>query len=264
MNVREHIRQHGIKYLIAVVAVALVVVTLVGRELRYVEVDNVPGARPDGATKVLFVGNSHTAFFDLPRMVQRMQPADERIWFDVVASGGRDLRWHIENSDIEDQIREGDFDVVVLQTLPNEPHDTPEAFLRDIDRLGRAARETGKRTIFWVPWPHPDEVGPHLTPAMERILVTTERVNIEQTRIGPAFVAAHQDGAPVFLPDGIHATLGGTFLSATMLCEAVYDVSLQQCFGWAPENVDTVVVARIRDGLAARDDRRKPAVKTEH
>lgn len=72
--------------------------------------------------KILFIGNSYTYVNDLPSMVQQMaESAGHRIEFQQVTSGGASFAQHCNNTGAMDKIREGGWDIVVLQAQSQEP-----------------------------------------------------------------------------------------------------------------------------------------------
>ena len=72
--------------------------------------------------KILFIGNSYTYVNDLPSMVQQMaESAGHRIEFQQVTSGGATFNQQCSSTGAMDRIREGGWDIVVLQAQSQEP-----------------------------------------------------------------------------------------------------------------------------------------------
>ena len=68
--------------------------------------------------RILFIGNSFTAFGDMPGMVEAILeqgPAGIRVKVERSFSGGKTLKWHWEDEIAPEKIRNGKFDVIVLQ-----------------------------------------------------------------------------------------------------------------------------------------------------
>ena len=117
----------------------------------FVEIENLYPAPPADAKKVLFVGNSHTYWWDQPKLVARMVPDGQpKLWFDVWAWPGADVRFHVEN-DIEGALRSDDWQAVVLQPQSVEPAASQEDFGANLARFEKLVPKP-MRSIVWVPW----------------------------------------------------------------------------------------------------------------
>jgi len=72
----------------------------------------------DGILKILFIGNSHTFFFDLPKIVERMLQIDDPNLTTEVESeivGGYTWKDHVDSGSAENLIYRTNWDYVVLQ-----------------------------------------------------------------------------------------------------------------------------------------------------
>jgi len=72
----------------------------------------------DGELKILFIGNSHTIYFDLPAIVEQMianQDPDQLTFIDAETAGGYAFRDHLESGRAETFINKTNWDYVVLQ-----------------------------------------------------------------------------------------------------------------------------------------------------
>ncbi len=108
--------------------------------------------------KVLFIGNSYTAFNDLPTMIVGMADVagGRKIVTDRLLAGGATLERHLNKTGAVQKLTEQKWDVVVLQ----------EQSLRPIvqrDRMWRFARVwhdkikmQGAKTVFYLTWARQD------------------------------------------------------------------------------------------------------------
>jgi hypothetical protein len=114
-----------------------------------------PEQVPDPDLRILFIGNSLTYANDLPGLVQqlgRSDPARPTV-VSSVAFGGYSLEDHWNRGDALTAIRQGGWDLVVLQQGPSA---LPESRVNLIEWSGRFAaeiRKVGARPALYMVWP---------------------------------------------------------------------------------------------------------------
>ena len=101
---------------------------------------------------ILFIGNSHTYYNDMPLMVQRRAIEcgyDCRVT--MIAHGGWFLAQHAEEPDVRFNILYGGYDYVVLQEHAH-PFGPVEKFRDAVVRLNRWIREAGSTPVIYDIW----------------------------------------------------------------------------------------------------------------
>ena len=106
---------------------------------------------------ILFIGNSHTYFNDMPLMVKRR--ADEAGYdcrATMIAHGGWYLEQHAQEPDVRFNILYGGYDYVVLQEHAH-PFGPEEKFMAAAAALGKMIREAGSTPVIYECWAKKDE-----------------------------------------------------------------------------------------------------------
>lgn len=102
--------------------------------------------------KVLFIGNSHTYYHDLPAWVALMA-REEGYECDVtmLAHGGWYLRQHVKEPDVRFNIKYGHYDYVVLQEH-SHPFDDIPGYIEAATTLSGWIREAGSKPVIYGTW----------------------------------------------------------------------------------------------------------------
>ncbi len=209
---------------------------------RLTQPEQVPVPVPANAMRVLFVGNSHTYFNDMPKMVAELAAAAgvERPLHQVTeAPGGAGFVEHLTNGRIQRHLRRGRWDYVVLQDQQQRPSFgfDPERFDRwfytPAKTLDEMVRASGAQTIFFMTWARqpgdPGNVDGDTYDKMQARIhdayVTLAReVNARVAPVGLAWQSAHRQrpALPLWMPDGSHAKRAGSYLAACVLFDTIY------------------------------------------
>lgn len=102
--------------------------------------------------RVLFIGNSHTYYHDLPAWVARMA-GEEGYVCDVtmLAHPGWYLRQHVKEPEVRFNIRYGHYDYVVLQEH-SHPFDDIPGYIEAAAALAGWIREAGSTPVIYGTW----------------------------------------------------------------------------------------------------------------
>ena len=102
--------------------------------------------------KILFIGNSHTYYHDLPAWVALMAK-EEGYECDVtmLAHGGWYLHQHVEEPDVRFNIRFGHYDYVVMQEH-SHPFDDVPGYIEAATTLVSWIREAGSAPVIYGTW----------------------------------------------------------------------------------------------------------------
>ena len=107
--------------------------------------------------RILFIGNSHTYFNDMPDIVADMFREEQ---YDcevtMIAHGGWFLEQHIHEPDVRFNILHGHYDYVVLQEHAH-PFGPEEKFFSAVRQLDQWIQEAGSKTVIYMTWAKLDE-----------------------------------------------------------------------------------------------------------
>jgi lysophospholipase L1-like esterase len=107
--------------------------------------------------RILFIGNSHTYFNDMPQMVaRRFLEEGYDCEVTMIAHGGWYLEQHVQEPDVRFNILYGHYDYVVLQEH-SHPFGPEEKFLNAVRALNRWIREAGSTPVIYMTWAKKNE-----------------------------------------------------------------------------------------------------------
>ena len=112
-----------------------------------------PGAQTASVQplKVLFIGNSYTAWHTIPEIVAQMAHSrGKRLYYEMHAPGGRTFERHWREGTALEKIRSKSWDYVVFQNQSFEPLYNPEAMLAYGQLLADAVNETGAENLYFM------------------------------------------------------------------------------------------------------------------
>ena len=108
--------------------------------------------------RILFIGNSHTYYYDLPAWVARIAK-EEGYLCDVtmLAHGGWYLYQHVQEPDVRFNIKSGQYDYVVLQEH-SHPFDNIPGYIEAATMLVSWIREAGATPVIYGTWAMKDDI----------------------------------------------------------------------------------------------------------
>lgn len=173
------------------------------------------------ASRVLFVGNSLTYYYDLPGLVTCLTSPDGEgatLAVESVVRGGATLAEHWLEGRALERIRAGRFDVVVLQEQSLEAANAPEASRRALGAFVGAVRAAGAQPVLYLPWQRTDAQASRSRVALDALASWGDALGVRVARVGPAFERAESTIPGVVLrdPDGSHPSLEGSYLAAAV------------------------------------------------
>lgn len=204
----------------------------------------------EGATSVLFIGNSLTDVNDLPALVvQAANGAGLRLHVASVTVGNTAVIDHADGlTDARGVISSRRWDFVVLQQGP-----TPEGICRDtlvlgVTRLAPQIRQSGGAVVVFAPWTRSNVPG-FLPEARRSAVLAAQAVNGRVALVGDAWRVAAERRPDVALhgSDGYHPALGGSWVAAMMLVDELFVPGA----GWAPDPPPGLSRGASADLLAA-------------
>lgn len=170
--------------------------------------------------KILFIGNSHTYYNELPQIVKELlEYTGVKTHVTMSTEGGKGLIYHCNREDVNFNIRHGDYDVVVLQDKASNfnPEDYKEG--GRILMRNSLASSPARRVLYMV-WARRME-------KEKQEIITRAHTEFGQeigAAVAPAGEVWHKmlretpdlEGQ-LYRPDGNHATPLGSYLAATTL-----------------------------------------------
>jgi hypothetical protein len=193
---------------------------------------------PD-AMRVLFVGNSHTFFNNMPAMIAALaQTAGKRpLYAKLITQGGATLREHAAAGVVNRVLSEGGWNALVLQEQQQYPALGREQREREMNAPARImsmnAQAIGARTIVQMVWARRDgdftNVAGDTFAAMHERSVTGHRelAHTLGAELAPSAIAwkramTARPELSLWHPDGSHPALAGSYLAACVLYKALY------------------------------------------
>lgn len=176
-------------------------------------------AQDQNPSKVLFVGNSYTYFWNLPQTVAGMAHAQEiQLSTAQSTSGGTNLGQHFRGErelQSVSLIESGQFDAVVLQDHSRRSIDAPDSLLYFGTRLAEKIKASGAQVYLYLTWAR--EWDPYMQdPIVREYTRLAEASGARIVPVGLAWQRARQlrPGFPLYDDDGSHPSPLGTYLSA--------------------------------------------------
>ena len=168
--------------------------------------------------RVLFVGNSHSYFNDMPALFARMceELTGERPEVTLLAYSGRSLAWHREEYfALRFALLQGRYDYCVLQQqahpFPGEP--ATEEALRQILPL---CEKGGAKPVLYMTWP--EKAKPqNAAPMIDSYEALAERLGAALAPVGELFESFRGTDIELYWQDGEHASPYGSYLTAATL-----------------------------------------------
>lgn len=214
---------------------------------------------PTGSTdhRVLFVGNSYTYYNSMPQMfkaISEYRLPGHTVEAKFIGGGGATLEKHWEVEIAREEIRSGKWDYVVLQeqsmlgaTDLTDP-DSPQQFYKYARMFDREIKMSGAETVFYMTWSRKNQhdVQPFLTRAY---LTVANELGSSVAPVGMVWdVVRDNPDIELYVEDGSHPSIAGSFLAALTLSETI--------FGISPDDIPGVLYGReiLRGGALAQSE----------
>lgn len=185
--------------------------------------------------RVLFIGNSYTAFNNLPKLLEKIaasQTDGPRIVTEASLSGGKTLQWHWDNKSALAAVRKGGWNFVVLQEqslLGRTPRpgeapvvSQPELYWEYATRFDEEIRKVGARTVLYATWAR-DGFPEQQRRLDEGFTQAARKLGAGLVPTGLAWTVAKLE-APwirLHMPDRSHPTMAGSFLNALIFYQCL-------------------------------------------
>ncbi len=169
--------------------------------------------------RVLFIGNSHTYFNDMPHTFSAMVQSltGEKPEVTMLAYSDRDLAWHREEYfAVRFAVLYGNYDFCVLQ---QQAHPFPEeqTTFENAKRIFRLCEGAGTKPVVYMTWAMRDqpEVTAQMSDCYRRLAAECDAL---LAPVGERFAAVQKDHPEIdlFWHDGAHASCYGDYLIAAI------------------------------------------------
>lgn len=177
--------------------------------------------------KLLFIGNSHTYFNDMPQMVAELFRIclQEEILPVMLTHGGMTLRWHAEQEQTRFNLQYGGYDYLIFQQATH-PFDGKEALIRSAKNLLALAPPNGPKPVAYMTWAQKDrpQDQAELTDAFFSLARQLDILLAPAGLIWERMRAACPE-AELYYRDGAHASPLGSYLAAVSILMVTADLT---------------------------------------
>ncbi len=191
--------------------------------------------------KVLFLGNSHTFFNDMPQIFKNIcAEKGKDVEVGMLAHPGVTYGWHFKQfTDLRFALMWGGYDYIVMQQAAHSPCPAKEETLEDGGKIIDLARKMGVTPIQTMPWA--EKRDPDHQKGMYDIYNTlSEQYGVKLTVAGNVFedVFYNYPDIDMYFVDGEHASPYGSYTIALAAYAAIFGESVK---GVSPNSYRTYV-----------------------
>lgn len=172
--------------------------------------------------KLLFIGNSHTYFNDMPHMASEIFRIydNEDVFVTMLTQGGMSLDWHSKQEQTIFNIKYGGYDYVILQQFTH-PFGGKETLIEGAQKLLPAIRESKAIPVAYMTWAAKDKPSDQAE-LTDAFIALAEQENTLLARAGDFFqkVIANTE-YELYYTDGRHAGPLGSYIAALSIYMAI-------------------------------------------
>lgn len=173
--------------------------------------------------RLLFLGNSHTYFNDMPYLcAELLRATGEEVEIAMLTRGGESLAGHLRNEQTRFNLLYGGWDLVLVQEVTSA-FPPLEDYLRDLGAIHALCVAGGSRCALYMNFASPCDTPP-LSAMRPSVLAGAKRFSLPVARAGDAFARAAVDCPEIDLygPDRHHASPAGSYLIALSILRGVF------------------------------------------
>jgi hypothetical protein len=180
-------------------------------------------------TGVLFLGNSHTFYNDMPFIFRRLAEAggETGTGADMLAHPGVTFGWHLRQAaELRYALLHGGYDYIFLQQAAHSPAPPAADTLRDGAELIRLARLAGVRPVVVLPWAE-KRFPEHQALMNETYRKLAADTGVPLSPVGLVFdrVRAERPDIDLYWFDGEHCSPYGSYVNAACAYALVFGKS---------------------------------------
>lgn len=174
---------------------------------------------------ILFLGNSHTYFHDMPELFARFaeKTCGEKPKVTMLAYSSRDLDWHHnEYFSLRYNLMYGKYDYCIIQQAAH-PFPPMEATLNTGAKIIDLCHRCGVKPVVYLTWAEKrfPENQQKMIDTCEKLAKDNNAFLAPVGRYWKKILNDHED-IELFHTDGEHAGLYGVFLIAVTFCKVIY------------------------------------------
>jgi hypothetical protein len=189
--------------------------------------------------RILFIGNSLTATNDLPATVCRLAAAaGKAAQCESLARPAHSLADHLAAGEAVRRIREGRFDLVVMQQGPSALEESRVQLRRSAAEFAGHIRAAGAKPAMYAVWPWKSRAFDF--PAVARSYrLAAEDIDGHVFAVGEAWIEAwrRDPKLPLYGNDDFHPSPAGSYLAALVIHRGIW--------GELPESFSDPAVAKV-------------------
>lgn len=215
---------------------------------------------PQGALRVLFIGNSHTFVHDVPGLLQHLGArGGSPIWVDGELVGGATLEQHWKKGRAARKISREPWDFVVLQEQSTAPAFDYSYYSYYVQRFVERIDEKGATPVIYATWPRaswdpffrenerfktPEALGAALNQSFAQ---AQDAFKTQLAPVGAAWALAARDYPEIQLyeADGNHASLAGAYLAASVFYRVLTGAQVA-AVDYVPDGLDPATARVLR------------------
>ena len=201
--------------------------------------------------KILFLGNSHTYFNDMPQTFKEIcQAYGIEVDVTMLAFPGVTYGWHLkERYHLRFALMYGDYQYIIMQQASHSPCPSMEETLRDGMEIIELARKNGVTPIQTIPWA--EERFPQNQEKINKIYQELQRkTGVTLNPVGYVFEKLKEElpEIPLSWKDGEHASYYGSYVNALTTFSTLFDADIML----APAKAHTLYPLAVNIGNAYR------------
>lgn len=173
--------------------------------------------------RLLFLGNSHTYYNDMPFLAaELLRAGGDAVEVAMLTRGGQSLAGHLQNEQTRFNLLYGGWDLCLAQEVTSE-FPPQEDYLRGVEAVKALCDAGGCRLALYMNFESPRDTPP-LSAMRPSVLAAAERFRLPVARAGEAFARAAQACPDIDLygPDRHHASPAGSYLVALSVLRGVF------------------------------------------
>lgn len=183
---------------------------------------------PKPEIRILFIGNSFTYYYDLPRMVAELAEAGRQrpLHYESETPGGYTLEKHWQDRKAVSRIQSGHWDFVVLQDQSEAPLLRRDAMIEYGKKFDAEIKKQRAKTILYETWALQNKLEQQ-TPISKAYEGLSRELNARLAPVGNAWQTALRSDTKLILHDNDHKhpNATGTYLAACVFYATIFGKS---------------------------------------
>ena len=204
--------------------------------------------------RILFIGNSHSYFNDMPyQFAFLMRAAGKPVEVTMLSRGGQTVEGHIQNEQTRFNVLYGNYDYVILQENTTKFPDG-ETHAKNAAVVKNWCDKAGTKMGLYMNFESPYDT-PKLEYLREGILYAADKLQVPVARVGEAFAKAKAEHPNIDLhyTDRHHANAVGSYLIAMTIAHDLFDVDVTGLPNVVSYKDETVVAVEEEVAKALQD-----------